>query len=185
MIDLRPACTGMTGLLEGFEDAELASATPCSEYTVRDLVAHIDVVAQGFTAVARKVADDDASGDAPVTVSPGGAWRDPVVEHVRALGVAWTEPTAWQDNSFAAGLELPNAVWGRIALTELVVHGWDLAHATGQTLHVPEETLSDCFAHVSEFLPNAPIKELWGPPVEMAADAALLDRIVALTGRAP
>jgi hypothetical protein len=31
-------------------------------------------------------------------------------------------------------------MWGKIALTELVVHGWDIAKATGQPFDLPEGT---------------------------------------------
>lgn len=32
-------------------------------------------------------------------------------------------------------------MWGRIALTEIGLHGWDLATATGQPFELPEGTL--------------------------------------------
>ena len=75
--------------------------------------------------------------------------------------------------------------WAKIALTELMVHGWDLARATGQPFDLPEPTLRACLEHVAVFVPAAPLPELWDPPVAVAADAGLLDRIVAITGRTP
>ncbi|MDT7631469.1 MAG: hypothetical protein QOI50_3399, partial [Pseudonocardiales bacterium] len=45
--------------------------------------------------------------------------------------------------------------------------------------------LRACFDHLAGFLPNAPVEGLWGPPIEVSANAALLDRTVAITGRDP
>jgi uncharacterized protein (TIGR03086 family) len=82
-------------------------------------------------------------------------------------------------------VELPNEQWAKITLTELVVHGWDLAKATGQPFDLAEPTLGACYEHVAEFVPNAPVPGLWGPPVQVPGDAPLLDRLVAITGRTP
>lgn len=176
MIDLRPACAALGGVLAGVTTEQLTAPTPCSEYTVSDLVDHLDEVSQGFAALARKDTGEPTSTDDLALVA----------EHVTALGEAWAEPSAWQGSTDAGGgLELANEVWGRIALTEVVVHGWDLATATGQPFDVPEQTLRACLAHVTEFVPNAPVPELWGPAVAVPPDAPLLERIVATTGRTP
>lgn len=175
MIDLHPACRRMTDVLAGIGDDRLDGPTPCADYTVRDLIDHVGMVARGFGAVARK------EGDAV----PPAVRRDGVAQHVADLGDAWDDPAAWQGSSSPGGLELSNELWGRIALTEMVVHGWDLAQATGQPFALPEETLRACLDHVAEFVPNAPVPELWGPAVGVGADAPLLDRIVAITGRTP
>jgi hypothetical protein len=50
---------------------------------------------------------------------------------IDVLAAAWQEPSAWQGTT-DLGVTLTNEVWGRIALTEMVVHGWDLATATDQ-----------------------------------------------------
>lgn len=168
MIDLTPACRQMADLLEAVTDDQLALPTPCAEYAVGGLVEHVDEAAQGFTALA--------------SAEPGrGSARDHVVE----LAEAWSSPAAWEGETELGGVRLRNEVWGRIALTEVVVHGWDLAQAIGEPLQLPDDTLRTCLAHVSAFLPRAPLPELWGPPVVVGDDAPLLDRIVAITGRAP
>ncbi|MCE7009819.1 TIGR03086 family metal-binding protein [Kibdelosporangium philippinense] len=167
MIDLKPACQAMADVLVRVTDSQFTNPTPCSEYTVADLIAHVDEVATGFGAMA------------------GGEVSSGVVERVLALGKAWDSPSAWQGSSVAAGLELPTSVWGKIALTEIVVHGWDLAKATGQPFDLPEDTLRACYEHVVVFVPEAPIPSLWGPRVFVGSDAPLLEQIVAITGRAP
>ncbi|QWF83026.1 TIGR03086 family metal-binding protein [Amycolatopsis sp. CA-230715] len=179
MIDLKPACHRMAELLAGVTDDQLTGPTPCAEYTVADLVTHVDGVAQGFAALARKTGDEQAE------LAFGHGWRAETAEHVRVLGEAWDDPAAWEGSTSAGDLEMSNALWGRISLTEMVVHGWDLARATGQPFGLPEETLRACFEHVVEFVPKAPVPELWGTPAETAAGAPLIDRIVAVTGRTP
>ncbi|MEU7576366.1 TIGR03086 family metal-binding protein [Streptomyces sp. NPDC041068] len=173
MIDLKPACRQMIYVLDGMGDEQLTCPTPCARYTVRDLIDHVDEAARGFTSLARR---DLGGGD--------GGGTD-VAEAVKALGAAWADPSAWSGSTDAAGVELPNELWGRIALTEMVVHGWDLAQATGQFFDLPSRTLHACYAHVVDFVPQAPLPELWGTPVAVPADAPLLDRVVAATGRRP
>lgn len=174
MIDLKPACRAMTELLSGVADHQLSGPTPCKEYTVEDLIGHIDEVAAGFAAVAGAASSESADD-----------WRVRVPGNVRALGRAWDDPAAWRGETDAGNLELPNELWGKIALTEMVVHGWDLARATDQSFDLPEPTLRACLDHVTAFVPNAPIPELWGPAVDLPADASLIDRVVARTGRDP
>lgn len=185
MIDLKPACDRMIDALAGVADDQLASPTPCAEYTVGDLIDHVDGAAQGLTSVAGQESGESTDTDAAPEPAAADDWRERLAKHVRMLGEAWDDPAAWQGTTMGPGVELPNERWGRIALTEMVVHGWDIARATGQPFDLPEHTLRACLEHVAEFVPKAPIEGLWGPAVEVPADASLLDRIVAITGRTP
>lgn len=67
----------------------------------------------------------------------------------------------------------------------MVVHGWDLAVATGQPFELPGTTLRACLEHVAEFVPNAPFPPCGGPPSTFPTMQPLLDRIIAVTGRTP
>jgi uncharacterized protein (TIGR03086 family) len=168
VIDLTPACRALATLAAGIDDTHLTDPTPCPAMTVGDVLAHLDDVARGATAA--------AGADVPVT--PG------LPAALDALAVAWSDPAAWEGET-AGPVTLPNATWGRIVLTEVVVHGWDLARATGRDFAPDPATLEVCLAHVRDFVPRAPLPELWGTPVDLPADAPLLDRVVAGTGRTP
>jgi hypothetical protein len=95
------------------------------------------------------------------------------------------DPAVWAGESDQGGLKLPNETWGRIALTEVVVHGWDLAKATGLPYELPAETVRACYEHVAGFLAQPPVPELWAAPIEVPAEAPLMDRLVGITGRQP
>ncbi|MFG1797502.1 TIGR03086 family metal-binding protein [Nocardia sp. NPDC049149] len=179
MIDLKPACDTMIGLLVGTANDQLTNPTPCSEYSVALLIDHVDVVARGFVALARK--ELDATPEPVEGPDP----RRNIAERLSELGTVWDDPAVWQGSTAAPdGPDLANEVWGKIVLTELVVHGWDLARATGQSFALPDETLRACLEHVAVFVPNAPVPELWGPAVEVSGES-LIDRIVGITGRDP
>lgn len=45
---------------------------------------------------------------------------------------AWRDPAAWAGMTEAGGVRMPAEEMGVVALDELVLHGWDLARATGQ-----------------------------------------------------
>ena len=88
----------------------------------------------------------------------------------------------------AGGVDLPGEVAGLVALDELVVHGWDVARATGQPYEVDVPSLETVQAFVAQF--SEPGMEearagLFGPVVEVPEDAPLLDRVIGLTGRDP
>lgn len=83
---------------------------------------------------------------------------------------------------------LPGEVAGLVALDELVVHGWDVAQASGQAYDVDEASLVAVETFVVSFsAPDraAPRAGVFGPVVETPAGAPLLDRVIGLTGRDP
>lgn len=52
--------------------------------------------------------------------------------------------------SRAGGVDFPAEAGGLIALTEVVVHGWDVARATGQPCDIDSESANPVLAHVAE-----------------------------------
>jgi uncharacterized protein (TIGR03086 family) len=88
----------------------------------------------------------------------------------------------------AGGVDLPGEVAGLVALDEVVVHGWDVARATGQAYDCDTPSLEAVHAFVSQF--SEPGQEearagLFGPVVEVPDDAPLVDRVIGLSGRNP
>ena len=98
MIDLKPASEQMTELVSGIANEELAAPTPCVEYTVGDLIDHVDLVVQAATALALGGELPDAAFS---HLEPD--WQDTVVQHLRALGKAWDDPAAWEGTGNVAG----------------------------------------------------------------------------------
>jgi uncharacterized protein (TIGR03086 family) len=81
-------------------------------------------------------------------------------------------------------VELPGEVAGVVALDELIIHGWDLAKATGQPASYEGPELDAVHAMVQQFRAGE-TEGLFGPAVAVADDAPLLDRILGLAGRDP
>lgn len=179
MIDFREASEALADLIALVTDSDMRRPTPCEDYAVSDLLLHIDEAATGFASAA-----GGASGTPAVADVDDQQSRLRVSDHVRDLARAWLAPQAWDGDSDLGGLELSNDTWGKIALTEVIVHGWDLAAATGHEFSPPESLVLACHDHVELFLPNAPIPQLWGDRVEIV-DASLLERTVAIAGRDP
>ncbi len=127
MIDLKPACDQMIRVVSGIATEQLAAPTPCTEYTVGELIDHVDLVTQGAMALALGISLPSTGYS---HLEPD--WQDAVIEHLQALGEAWDDPAVWAGSGNVPASDLSNTTWGKITLTELVVHDWDLAKATGQ-----------------------------------------------------
>jgi uncharacterized protein (TIGR03086 family) len=73
-----------------------------------------------------------------------------------------------------------------VANDELVLHGWDLARATGQDFHVTPDNLDAAWQMVSSTPEDPAARQgLFGPVVPVPADATLLDRVLGGAGRNP
>jgi uncharacterized protein (TIGR03086 family) len=188
--DLTPPARQLADLVRGVSDEQLRDPTPCPDYTVGDLVEHIGGLSVAFTAAATK----DLGGDAAAPGPSGDAarlepdWRDRIPRAVVAMGEAWRDSEAWTGMTAAGGVDLPGEVAGLVALDELVVHGWDLARATGQPFEVDGPALEGVLAFVEQF--SGPGQEearggLFGPEIVLPGSAPLLDRVLGMTGRDP
>jgi uncharacterized protein (TIGR03086 family) len=163
---------------------QLGLATPCPEFDVRALLSHI-VGSANRTAI----------------IGEGGVLSP---EQSRVDGVSddgWTEAfraaatrarAAWQD---AATLDAEFAVpWGkvpgRIALSgyvqEILMHGWDLAKATGQPTELDPELAGWVLDIARRILPAAPREGApFGPVVPVDADAGVYAQLAGWLGRQP
>ena len=188
-VDLHPASQRMAEIVRGVPDGALGGPTPCPAYTVGDLLDHVGGLAFAFAAAARKdfaaLGDQGPAGDASRL---GDDWRTRIPADLATLADAWTDPDAWTGMTKAGGIELPGEVAGIVALDELVVHGWDLARATGQPFDVDPGDLEAVHGFVSLFADPAMADQragLFGEPVPVADDAPFVDRVIGLTGRDP
>jgi uncharacterized protein (TIGR03086 family) len=185
MIDFTPACERTANLLKNVTDEQLNGPTPCEKLRLRDLVGHVGRLASAFTAAARKdfgpLTDTPPVEGAPLDED----WRTAYPERLAELAKAWREPAAWEGMTRAGGVDFPGEVGGIVALTEVIIHGWDVAVATGQHYDIDPATLEAVFPHVAATAEQGPVEGLFGPAVPIADDAPLLDRVIALSGREP
>jgi uncharacterized protein (TIGR03086 family) len=186
MIDLTPACQRTADVLANVGDDHLGAPTPCTEYSVGDVLHHVGGLALAFAASARKdLGPLTGSPPTPDAAQLDPDWRTRYPARLTELAHAWSDPSAWQGMTRIAAMEMPGEVVGITGLTEVVIHGWDLARATGQTYAVDPATAEAVLANVAQFAAQDPIEGLFGPAVPIADDAPVLDRIIALSGRDP
>ncbi|WP_392673543.1 TIGR03086 family metal-binding protein [Streptomyces sp. LN785] len=183
--DLGPAARVITELLDGVDERHLAGPTPCPDYAVRELLAHLVGLSAAFRDAARKdlgpTTDNSPKAALPVL---GDDWRATLPPLLDELVAAWRDPAARQGMTRAGGVDLPGEVAAMVALNELVVHGWDLARSTGQKYEADEASLLVSLAMLTP-RDNIPRPDIFGPPVPVPADAPLVDRAVAMSGRHP
>ena len=81
---------------------------------------------------------------------------------------------------------MPAPVMAAVALDELVVHGWDLAVATGQEYRGDDESARRSLEFAASVGDDPEARAgLYGPAVPVPDDAPVLDRLLGATGRDP
>ncbi|MFC6082902.1 TIGR03086 family metal-binding protein [Sphaerisporangium aureirubrum] len=192
MIDLGPAAREIVRLLDGVGD-DLTGPTPCPGYSVAALLDHIMGLSLAFAWGARKTPHEEREGDVS---APGKAtaehldprWREVLPGRLTALAEAWREPGAWEGMTEVAGVTMPGEMMGIVALDEVVLHGWDLARATGQSFTCdPASTEAVLAFTAATAQPDqaAGREGLFGPVIEIPGDAPAFDRLLGFAGRDP
>ncbi|HEV2452058.1 MAG TPA: TIGR03086 family metal-binding protein [Streptosporangiaceae bacterium] len=188
-VNLDPAARQLADLVAQVSDDDLAKPTPCPAYTVGDLIDHIGGLTLAFTAAASKETggwnEHEPSGDASRL---DAGWRARIPRDLAALAAAWQRPGAWTGMTRIAGSDTPAEMTGLACADELVVHGWDVARATGRPYAVDPDALEAAHTFLGYFAsPDAPAGPdvAFGPSRQVPDDAPPLDRVIALAGRDP
>lgn len=186
MIDLTAACRRTADVLVNVGDDQLGASTPCEKMRLDALIAHVGGLSTAFTATARKEFG-------PLTDTPPAAaakpldddWRASYPDRLAELARAFADPAAWQGMTRAGGFDLPGEAAGIVVLTEVVIHGWDVARASGQSYDVDDDVSAAVLANLEETAAHGPVEGLFAAAVPIDDDAPVLDRIIALSGRDP
>ena len=187
MLDLTPATAMVTRVVAAVDDDQLGAPTPCRDTTVADLLDHLDGLCGAFTGAAVKDLEAGSRGAAADGSRLGPDWRERIGGRLARLAGAWQDEAAWAGMTRAGGVDLPGQVAASVAINEVVVHGWDLAAATGHDYACPDDLVQAAYAFAQSAVEQNPggSDGLFGAPVAVPESAPLLDRLIGLTGRDP
>ena len=165
----------------GVQADQLAAPTPCREWDVQQLLSHTMGVVANMGRGARGdalLADINAF---PLESDLGAQFR---AEADRTLS-AWTARGLDGEVDIGAG-PMPVNAGLSINLLDTATHSWDVARATGQDPHLPDE-LAETVLAVCQGVVTDEIRGFAGfdPAVSIASDASPTDRLAAFLGRQP
>lgn len=153
--------------------AVLDHPTPCDDWDVRALMNHMLDTQRYFLSGAR-----GEVGSLPATPPPELLSDEPVADFAQVrteMLAAFVKPGVIQQSGPALG----------IALSDLLIHGWDLAKATGQDTTMPAGLADAAFETIHGRFTDEQRQRLFKPERPVAADAAPQARLLAYTGRDP
>ncbi len=158
--------------------------TPCTDWSVRDLVNHLAVeqlwvphLLAGATLdeVGTRY-EGDVLGDDPLAV-----WE----KASAAAREAWLSPGALRRTVHVSFGLVSAEEYGWQMTLDLAVHGWDLATALGRPNPVPGRLAGRLLDVLRPMIDDWQGLGLFDPPVAAGRTAAAPDRLVALLGRRP
>lgn len=130
----------LNDLVADLDTSQLGASTPCASFDVRQVLEHMIGGGTAFAAAFR----GEAAGEAPSTDDILGAFQSAMAE----LQAAMRSPGALERTIAAPFGEVPGETFARFVALDGLVHGWDIATATGQTYDPPAEVVreADAFA---------------------------------------
>jgi uncharacterized protein (TIGR03086 family) len=156
-------------------DGQWDSPTPCTAWTVRNLVDHtLAWQAKGGSLLGAHVEPDDLG------------W-----ERIRASYAALLADPAQLVGTVPEFADIPKANLAAFLVGDLLIHSWDLARSIGVDDTLPPDVVAattDGLHHVAPELlrgTNPLGTKMMGPAVELPEDASAQDKMLAFTGRTP
>lgn len=180
------ALTEFSSLVRGVRDDQWDAPTPCPDWTVRDLINHMAgghlLISPMLDGAPRPEPEEiarrrsiDFLGAEPVASFDASA--DRIVE-------AFSRPGALEQPMEMPLGVVPGATVLDLRLTETIVHGWDLATATGQAAQFSDESIAQALAFSRRALADLPPgNRAFGPAVTPPNGVTPLHELVSLLGR--
>lgn len=152
---------------------QLDTPTPCEEWDVRALLNHMLDSQQWFADVPK---GQDSPGPAPTP--PDLVGDDPVAQYEQARQAtldAYRDPDVIDKHGSTLG----------IGFVDQLVHGWDLARATGQDAAMPPGLAEAAFQMIDGRMGDDQRGAMFKPAIPVADGASAQEKLLGYGGRQP
>ncbi len=163
--------------------------TPCGQWDLRHLLAHLTAQHNGFAAAARGETADDSMWQEQPLADPRPAYAD----SVDSVLAAFAEPGVLDRTFWLPQIRREGGFPGRMAvsfhLVDYVVHSWDVGAALGTPPTFDDDLIVAGLEVAKRFVPDGPARHEPGasfaPPVPAQPGWSEQDRLLGLLGRSP
>jgi uncharacterized protein (TIGR03086 family) len=164
--------------VDAVEPKGWSAPSPCEGWTAGDLVGHVvSVHGMMLALIGRQLSPAPAATEDPAAAFAAARADVEAVLDDPALAATM------HDGAF--GQARIDETFDRFLGFDLVVHGWDLARATGQDEAIDPAEVSRIWTMAEGFGDNLRRSGVCGPAVAVPDDAPLQDRLLGLLGRDP
>ena len=168
--------------VDGVRADQWHGPTPCTEWDVRQVANHLigENLWAGELFVGKTIAevgnglDGDLAGD-----DPAAAYRQSAGVAERAV----TAPGAMEATCHLSFGDYPGADYAGQLFIDTLVHGWDIASATGQDARLDPSLVAACLPLARELATQFRASGVFGDDLPVPADASPQTRLLALLGR--
>jgi len=165
-------------------DQDMTAPTPCTEWDLRTLLNHT-ILWTAYSAEQRaygkSVAEDLMNKDFAANPDFANDYEEQLAGAIKA----WSDPAAWDRELGVMGSSTKAADVAAMLIAETVLHGWDIARATGQQYRSDENLATDVLKTVQAQGELFRKYEGFADIVNVPDTAPTLDRALALSGRDP
>lgn len=164
------------------DSSQFGDKTPCSQWDVKELLNHL-ILWTGYSferrARSEQVGPDLTERDFAAEPDYAAAYR---AQLDRALA-AWAPAEVWDSEIDTGGGKTPAPQIAEMVLMEMVLHGWDLATATGQPYQTSDEIAATVAKAVAASAEMYRQYDGFAAEVQVGPDATPLDKALAESGR--
>jgi len=173
------AFDAVAGLISNIQAGQWSAPTPCTDWTVRQVVNHLIGMNRVFAALLAGQPPPPRPPADHAEADPAGAYRGSAAALLAAFGRPGVlERTYGGPLGTATGAERL-----QIRLYDLLAHGWDLAQATGQPADLPDDLAEQSLAFARTQLTEQARPGRFGPAQIVGEQASAIERLVAFLGR--
>jgi uncharacterized protein (TIGR03086 family) len=168
----------MEDLIDRIAADQWTAPTPCTEWSVRDLVNHLVGTNLVFVAMFEESPMPERGADR-LGADPAGAYR----RSAAALQAAAARPGVLERSQTTPVGAATGAERLRWRIADLLVHGWDLVQATGVVAELPSDLVEQALTLARAQLPRQPRAGRFADPQPIPDNAPAIDQLAAFTGR--
>ena len=121
-------------------------------------------------------APDVIAGEEPATAYDGAAER---------CAEAWTARGDLEGTARMLGNDSPAVMIWQANVGDSLIHGWDIATATGQSYPVDDAVAAEMYRRMNGMVPPEFRGQVFGEEVAVPDDASALHHLIGYTGRTP